>query len=277
MKIRKDFDAFMDDKTLEKMIIRSARSISSPSMIILAALALCCSSIIFAIMHKSMLSIVGSFHLSLFFVSATLAFLPLSIVIPIISCRYFRVRMDGEEQPLFDISMQKLRLIVLSCLYAAGVCAIQIGFVVFSAIWCGFESVPILGKIVYFFFSWVPAIITLVMGVFFLLSIFLLFSANARLSQDIEIEGSLDFFKNMAIKICTQRWIRRVKIMLCGCIPLGIFYIFSRSWGVQDLPITVEIGAFFVRTVVFSVLASPLFLFAVHMSVEADRFVGIES
>jgi hypothetical protein len=262
----------MDDRVLEKMVTRSCRQVKSPAALALASLVLFCAAFIWVIMKKLLFTVTGSFHLPLLIVILTIALVPISLVIAILSSRYLGARLQGEEHSLLDIAQVQIRPTAMVFVYACVLCGVEILFAVIAAIWCGIESIPALGAVVYFFFSWIPTLFTIVMGLVAAAHALTILSLGVHLSQMRTFDNSA--LGKIIVSIWTVKWITRLKVVLIGLIPLCLFCLFSSPWVLKTLPLPVELCATVVRTLVLSVFAAPFLLFAIHMAVEADRYVS---
>jgi hypothetical protein len=265
----------MDDRILEKMMTRAFRQVKSAPALALSALVLFCAAFLWVVMKQALFAITGSFHLPLLIVVVAMSLIPVSGVIVALSSRYLQVRLRGEERGFLDIFRMQIKPTAILFIYACGVCGVLVLLAVLAAVWCGIESIPALGAVVYFFFSWFPSFITILMGslaVFHVLTILFLGAHMARVGavEDVVLRQAI-------LRIWTLKWVTRLKIVFIGLIPLSVFCLFSSPWVLKSLPLSVELCATVVRTLVLSLLASPFFLFAVHMSVEADRYVSKDS
>jgi hypothetical protein len=227
---------------------------------------------IFWIVLRVLLGGLGSvFRIPMMIMTASFAMLPLAAVIIPLAAWSLSVRSGHESMPLHQIVLQKWKHATALFLYALGIaiCELLLGVVV--AVWCGIEAIPVFGGAIYLFFSWVPTIVTLFMGILLFLHCVILLSVGAMLAQVPSIEQQ-GLFSEIKTALCRD-WVIRFKLLFLGTIPTIIFYSATTIWTMKGLPRGIEFCSSIFRSAAFSALEAPLFLFLIHMAVEADRYI----
>lgn len=260
----------MDERVLERMITRAKRSITDSSTLPLAAGSIFLSAIFWIILRMLLGGIGGVFHLPLLIIAASFTLLPLSLVFVPLALSSLGARSGHEMLPFTETIKQQWKSSVALFLYAFAIAIVQLLLGVIVAVWCGIEAVPVLGTVVYLFFSWVPTVLTLLMGIAFVIHIILLLTLAPYLAENPSIE--LRKVASELRSILTREWLLRIKLLCIGIIPSAIFYSVCAVWTMKGLPQSIEFCASIFRVAAFSIIEAPLFMFLVHMAVEADRY-----
>ncbi len=260
----------MDERVLERMVARSGRTVQSSGAIALCASGVFLTAIFWIVLRVVLGGIGGVFHLPMVFLTASFALLPAVAVIPPIASWSLSARSGHESLPLHEAVHQRWKQSVALFLYALCVAVVELLLGVAVAVWCGIEAIPVFGGAVYLFFSWVPSIITLVMGIILFLHILVLFSVGTILAVTaVEQKG---LFSEILV-LLRREWVLRVKLLFIGSIPSVILYGATTIWTMKGLPTGIEFSASIFRAAAYSIFEAPLLLFWIHIAVEADRYI----
>ena len=213
----------------------------------------------------------GVFRIPLFFLTISFSSLPLSFFIVPLASWSLRARSGHTPLPLNEAIHQQWKHIIALFLFTLSCAVVELILGIAIALWCGLESIPVFGAALYLFFSWIPTVLTLLMGSWFFVYVMLLFPIGVALAQAESIENAgfwLELPRSLKIE-----WVIRLKLFFLGIIPSVIFYAASTTWTMKGLPQSVEFCASIFRMMAFSGIEAPLFLFLIHMTVEADRYV----
>jgi len=261
----------MDERVIERMVARSGQTMKNSSALALAGGSIFVTAIFWAVLRVLLGSVGGVFRLPLFFLTASFAILPTVLVFVPLAVWSLTIRSGHEGISLHEVIRERWKHSVALFLYALCVAVVELLFGVAVAVWCGIEALPVLGSAVYVFFSWIPTVITLVMGIVLFLHSIILFVAATTLAQTprLEQKGLLSEIS----MVLGHEWVLRLKFLILGVIPSLILYSATTMWTMKGLPQGVEFCASIFRAAAFSALEAPLFLFLIHMAVEADRYI----
>jgi hypothetical protein len=210
-------------------------------------------------------------HLPLMCISAAISLLPLSVLILPIASRYLQSRTGAEPFSVQEILQQRWKHVAALFALTIGLVVCEVALGILVGLWCGFESIPVVGTALYILTSWVPTLIMFFMLAGLILAGAALASTGAAVAQHPAIEQK-SFWVELSAHL-TNHWLSRIKLLLLGLIPLIVLYCVAIAWSMKGVPQSVEFCASFFRVGVFSLVGGPLFMFFVHMSVEADRYV----
>lgn len=261
----------MDERVFERMIARSGRTMRHSGALALAASTVFVSATFWIILRVVLGGFGGVFRLPMVFLTAAFSLLPLSLVIVPLAAWCLGLRSGHEMVSLNDAIYQRWKQAAALFLFALAVAFVELLLGVFIAVWCGVEAIPIFGSAVYLFFSWLPTVLTLLMGIILVLHVFVLLAAGTMLAQIPSIEQ-----KGLVAEIMghlAEEWLLRFKILAIGMLPIVVLYGAATTWTMRGLPQGIEFAASIFRAAAFSVFAAPLFLLVIHMAVEADRYV----
>ena len=261
----------MDERVLERMVARSVRTIKSPPALMLSGSIMFVSTLFWIVLHLLLGRVGGVFHMPIIFVISSFAILPIALVITSLAAWCLSVRSGHEALPLHEVMQQRWKHSLALFLYALGFAVGEVLLAVIVAIWCGIEAIPLFGSAVYIFFSWVPTLIIILMGALFCLHVLLLFVAATILAQAPILEQR-GLVSDMLAYI-RKEWFLRLKFLFVGFFPSVIYYSAITIWTMRGLPQGIEFCASIFRGIAFSAIEAPLFLFLIHMAVEADRYV----
>jgi hypothetical protein len=263
--------ALMDERVLERMIARSVRTIKSPPALMLCGSIMFVSTLFWIVLHLLLGRIGGVFHMPIVFVISSFAVLPIALIIPPLAAWCLSVRSGYEALPLNEVMQQRWKHSVALFLYALGFSVGEVLLGVIVALWCGIEAIPLFGSAVYIFFSWVPTLVIILMGVLLCLHILLLFVVGTILAQTpiLEQKGLVSDI----LAYVRKDWFLRLKFLSAGFFPSVIYYSAITIWTMKGLPQGIEFCASIFRGIAFSAIEAPLFLFLIHMAVEADRYI----
>ena len=261
----------MDERVLERMIARSGSAMKGSSALVLASGGVFLASIFWIVLRLLLGGIGGVFRAPLFFLTSSFSLLPLALVIVPIASWCLSARSGTATLPLNEVVYHRWKQAVGFFLYALFIAVVELLLGIAVALWCGLEAIPLFGAAVYLFFSWVPAIITLIMGILLVLHVFVLVAAAASLAQSPSIDQKQMWAELPGI--LRQEWSLRVKCVFVGALPSIILYFASSTWIMKGLPQTLEFCSSIFRMAAFSAIEAPLFLFLIHMAVEADRYI----
>ena len=261
----------MDERVLERMVARSVRTMKSSSALALAASSVLLTAIFWITLQAVFGGICGVFRLPMFFLTASCAILPIALVIVPLASWCLSIRSGHEALPLHEAIRQRWKHSVALFLYAFCVAVGELLMGVFVAVWCGIEAIPVFGGAVYLFLSWVPTVITLLMGCILFLHVIVLFVVGTILAQTPTLERK-GLLSEIFVLLCRE-WVIRGKLLFVGVVPSAILYGATTIWTMKGLPQGIEFSASIFRAAAFSVLEAPLFLFLIHMAVEADRYI----
>jgi len=257
----------MDERVIERMVVRSYRTVSHWSTLLAAAAILFLAALGWAAFRSCLMSTGGVVHIafvalalsvaSIFFAPmlAPLVRFSLSIRSGEESISFFRVMGEQYKQMLFLLSQSVV--IVLG----------QAILLLLILVWIGLETIPLFGWFVSVFSSWLPALLSGCSLLLFLAHVIVLFTARVPIAQQtiIDVKKPWELWPERFF----QDWLIRLKLVLLGLFPSIIFIVASLYW-----PIPYGDGfAVLFRALAFALLEAPLFLFAVHMAVETDRYV----
>jgi hypothetical protein len=261
----------MDERVLERMVSRSGTALRNGQALAFSFGGVLFTAIIWIVLRATLGGITGVFHLPILFVSICLASLPLACIIVPLSSWCMSVRSGHPSLPFHAILRQRWRESVALLLFALCCSVLELLLGVAAALWCGIEAIPVFGTGVYLLFSWIPAIITLLMGVTLACYAITLFSIGTILSRASYIETT-EFWAGLP-KILAEEWAIRIKLFVVSAIPSIILYFATTTWTMKGLPQSAEFCASLFRVIVFSGLEAPLFMFLIHMAVETDRYI----
>ncbi len=261
----------MDERVFERMVARSGRTMRSSAALAFAASSLFVSAIFWLILRVFLGGFTGVFRLPMLFLTAAFALLPVVLAMVPLAVWCLSMRFGHELMPFHEILQQRWKHSVALFFYALSVAIVELLLGVLIAVWCGIEAIPVFGSAVYLFFSWVPGILTLLMGGILALHILILLTVAAILAQTPAIER-----KGLFSEICgllVRDWALRLKLLILGMMPTIIFYLATPTWTMKGLPQGIEFAASIFRAAAFSVFEAPLLLFMIHIAVEADRYI----
>jgi hypothetical protein len=261
----------MDERLLERLITRSCTSVWHPGAFVLSFSSLVFSALIWATLRTLIAGIEGILRAPLFFLTASISLLPIALVIVPLATWYLGSRSGQTPFPFDETVRRRWKHSIALLLCAVGCVAVELVFGLCIAIWCGLEAIPLIGLPLYLVFSWIPTVLTLLMGLWFALACIIVLFIGASLAQTPSAE-TVEFWTQMPHALPIE-WLIRFKLMLIGIIPSAIWYVACISWTMVGLPSSVEFCASLLRMLVFAAIEAPLFLFLIHMTVEADRYV----
>jgi hypothetical protein len=261
----------MDERIFERTIERSARATPRSGMILFSSAGIFGSTLFWIILRAIFAQIGGVMRLPLLCICGSVSLLPLSLLVLPIASRYLRSRRDEPPLSMQAFFRQHWKHVTALFLLAIGVIIGEVALGVLAGLWCGFESIPVVGTALYILSSWVPTLLVFFMIAGVLASGTALASLGAAIAQNPYIEQK-SFWIELRAHI-RSHWLARTKLLMIGLIPLVVLYCIAISWTMKGVPQNVEFCASFFRVGVFSLAGGPLFMFFVHMSVEADRYV----
>lgn len=261
----------MDERVLERMVARSVRTVKSSGALALAAGSVFVTAIFWIVLRVLLGGIGGVFRLPMVFLTASVSLLPVILIIVPLSSWCLSVRSGHEPLLLHEGLHQRWKHSAALFLYGLFVAVCELFLGVFVAVWCGIEAIPVFGPAVYLFFSWVPTVVTLLMGVLLFLHLIVCLSAGPMLAQTPTIEQK-GLFATIPM-LLRRDWVQRIKFLIVGSIPTIVLYCATTIWTMKGLPQGVEFCASIFRAAAFSILEAPLLLFLIHMAVEADRYI----
>ncbi len=261
----------MDERVLERMVTRSYTTVRNIKALALSSVGIFVAVLIWLSLQPLFRPVESELHIAILFLTLSIG----SIVwAPMISTlvSLSLSRRSGEEEPsilaLFRSQYKQMGLLASQSLVIS---LLQLVIVLFIGLWKGIEAIPVIGTVLFVLFSWLPAIlsgVSLILFVFHLLSLF-----TARISL---AEGSVnpDLTKPWTHwpKEIFSDWAIRLKVVLLGLAPLLVFCIAAILWPIPMFEEVLASLTLIFRAASFSILASPLFLFAIHMAVESDRY-----
>ena len=262
----------MDERLLERLIGRSSNAIRHPCALGLAFAGLVLSALAWVILRTMLSGIGGLFRVPALLLTASFSVLPLAVVIVPIATWYLQTRAGHTHIPLDETLRHRWRHAVALFLCGLGCATFELVLGIAVAIWCGLEAVPVFGPTLYLFFSWIPTVITLLMGLFLALSWIVLLYVGTALAQTPTAEDK-EFWRQLPTTLPIE-WLIRLKLVLLGALPSIIWFWASTTWTMKGLPVSVEFCASLFRLLIFSAIEAPLFLFLIHMTVEADRYAS---
>jgi hypothetical protein len=261
----------MEERIFERTIERSATAIPHSGLVLFSSAGVFVATLVWTVLRAAVGQIGGVMHLPIVSICAAISLLPLSLLILPIASRFLHARTGEEIFSLQKFFHQHWKHLVALFFLAMGVAVGEVALGILVALWCGLESIPVVGTTLYIFSSWMPTLIIFFMVIGVLLAGAVLASLGAALAQNPSIEQ-----KSFWIEICAHlrhHWLARLKLLLLGVLPLTALYCVAIAWTMKGVPRSVELCASFFRVGVFSLVGGPLFMFFVHMSVEADRYV----
>lgn len=261
----------MDEKIFERTIQRSAIAVPHSGLILFSSAGVFITTLFWTVLRAIFGQIGGVMHIPLLSICAAISLLPLSLIILPIASRYLRARIGEEPLSMQNLFHQHWKHLVALFLLSIGVVVAEVGLGILVGLWCGLESIPVIGTALYILSSWMPTLIIFFMVVGVLLAGAALMSLGAALAQNPSIEQK-SFWIELVAHV-RNHWLARLKLLLIGLIPLIVLYCIAISWTMKGAPRSVEFCASFFRVGVFSLVGGPLFMFFVHMAVEADRYV----
>ena len=261
----------MEERIFERTIERSMTAVSQSGLVLISSTGVFIAMLFWIVLRSIFCQFVGVMRLPLACVCTSICFLPLSLLVLPIASRYLRSRMGKEPLKLQEFFHQHWKHIAALFLLAIGALVGEVALGVLVGLWYGFGSIPVVGTAFYILSSWVPAFLVSFMAVGVLSSGAALASLGAALAQNPAIEQKSFWSELFSHLRC--HWLARLKLLAIGLVPLILLYGIAASWTMKGMPRSVEFCASFFRVGVFSLAGGPLFMFFVHMSVEADRYV----
>ena len=261
----------MDEQIFERTIQRSTTAVPHSGLILFSAAGVFIATLFWTVLRAIFGQIGGVMHIPLLSICAAISLLPFSLIILPIASRYLRTRVGNEPLSMQALFHQHWKHLVALFLLSIGVVVAEVGLGILVGLWCGLESIPVVGTALYILSSWMPTLIMFFMVVGVFLEGALLLSLGASLAQNPSIEQK-SFWLELVAHM-RSHWFARLKLLLIGLIPLAVLYCVAISWTMKGAPRSVEFCASFFRVGVFSLVGGPLFMFFVHMAVEADRYV----
>jgi hypothetical protein len=261
----------MDERIFENTIERSSAAIPHSGLILLSSFGVFMTALFWIVLRAIFVQVGGVMRLPLLCVSAAVCLLPLSLLVLPVASRYLRSRAGKEPLSTQEFFQQHWKHVAALFLLAMSIIVGEVALGVLSGLWCGFESIPVVGTALYILSSWVPTLLVFFMAVGVLIATAGIASLGAALAQNPPIEQKSFWVELLSHMRC--HWLARLKLLLIGLIPLIALYFIAISWTMKGVPRNVEFCASFFRVGVFSLAGGPLFMFFVHMSVEADRYV----
>lgn len=261
----------MDERVLERIVARSLSTIKQSGMIALSIGGVFTATLFWVILRALFGKIEGVLHFPLLCMAASVTIVPLALIALPIASRYVHHRSNTTPPPLVEFFQHHWKSLLIIFGGALATVIIELALTVVVALWCGFESLPVVGTALYIISSWVPTLIILLMATTLTISSLLLVSLSAALAQTAFIEHKTIWF-DMTRRL-RQGWVCRVKLILLGTLPSALLFAVATSWTMKGAPQNVEFCASLFRVAAFSVVGAPLFIFFVHMAVESDRYV----
>lgn len=261
----------MEERIFERTIERSWSAIPGSGLMLLSSTGVFMATLFWIVLRAIFGQVEGVMRLPLFCICAAICLLPISLVLLPIASRYVRHRAGEEPLALQEFFRLHWKHAAALFLLATGVVVGEVALGILAGLWCGFESIPVVGTALYILSSWVPTILVFFMAVGVLLAGAALMSLGAALAQNPAIEQKAFWVELFSHLRC--HWFARLKLLIVGFIPLIVLYAVAISWTMKGVPRSVEFCASFFRVGIFSLAGGPLFMFFVHMAVEADRYV----
>jgi hypothetical protein len=261
----------MDERIFERTIQRSAEAVRDSGLVLFSSASVFVATLFWTVLRAIFGQIGGIMHVPLLSICATISLLPLSLAIVPIASRYLRARTGEEPLSMQDLLHQHWKHLVALLLLNIGAIVAEVGLGIIVGLWCGLESIPVIGTAIYILSSWMPTLLIffMVTGLFF--SGATLVSLGATLAQNPPIEQK-SFWAGLLLH-ARNHWLARLRLLFVGLIPLIVLFCVAISWTMKGVPRSVEFCASFFRVGVFSLVGGPLLMFFVHMAVEADRYV----
>lgn len=260
----------MDEKILEKMITRSFVSIENKRLLVLSAVSLFIAGIFWLCSRAAVGHITGPLHTPLLILSFSLTLFPLAPFICPLALFIMAAKKKEKSLTLSEASNVCWKPSLVLLLQGVALVVAEIVLAIISILWSFLDAVPIFGAIVHLFSSWIPSCISFVMLIlvlgFCMVSPFIgvSFIVSPLLTQGKGLKELLFSF--------SSNWLLRTKLYFLGYIPLLFFITFFTGWDFTAHVSYAEFCATVFRLAVFSIIASPCFLFLVHMAVETERY-----
>ena len=261
----------MEERIFERIVTRSTAAISQSGLVLLSSTGVFIATLFWIILRAIFFQVGGVMRLPLVCICAAFCLLPLSLLVLPIASRYLRSRTGKEPLTMQEFFRQHWKHIAALFLLAMGAVIGEVALGIVAGLWCGFESIPVVGTALYILSSWVPTFLVFFMAAGVLSAGAALASLGAALAQNPAIEQKAFWTELFSHLRC--HWLARLKLLVIGLIPLILLYGVAISWTMKGMPKSIEFCASFFRVSVFSLVGGPLFMFFVHMSVEADRYV----
>jgi len=258
----------MDERVIERMVGRSEASIRDLSALALASSGLFMAALCWTLVRRFIWPISSELELSGLFLTLSLGFF---FVSPLISplAAWCVVKKTGEEISFWNLLRQQSRQMLVLGSQALGLFLVEALLFFGVVLLYSLEALPVIGALFSLLFSWVPALLCAVSAALFVVYLFSCFAAYAQLALVPVMRFSRPW--NLFPAMLGQDWLIRTKLVLVALVPLVVFVFFVLISPIA--PSHTAVLPAIVRGAAFAVFGAPLLLFAVHMSVEADRYV----
>jgi hypothetical protein len=261
----------MDERVLERMVKRSYTTVRNIKALALSSVGIFVAVLIWLSLQPLFRPVESELHIALLFLTLSIGSIiwaPMISILVMISLS----RRSGEEEPsIFSLFRSQYKQMGFLASQSVLISLIQFVIVLFIGLWRGIEAIPIVGTALFVLLSWIPALLSGAALVLFILHLLTLFTARISL---IESSEELNLTKPWAHwpKESLSDWIIHLKLVLLGLGPMLLFCVAAALWPMPIFGGVLAAPTIIFRAAAFSILLSPLFLFAIHMAIESDRY-----
>jgi len=261
----------MDERVLERMVTRSFTTVRDLRALALSGLPIFIAALIWLFFQPLFRPVESELHISLIFLTLSVGSIFWAPAVSALVALTLSRRSGEEEPTLLSFFRSNYKQMGFLASQSIVVSLAQLVIVLFIGLWRGIEAIPIAGTALFVLFSWIPAFLSGCSLLLFALHILVLFTARISLDESQEMLNLTKPWAYWPREIFSD-WILRLKLVLLGLSPATLFCIAAFLWPTPVFWGALSIPTFIFKGLAFSVVVAPLFLFAVHMAVESDRY-----
>jgi len=261
----------MDERVLERMVTRSYNTVRNIKALAISSVGIFVAVLIWISLQPLFRPVESELHIALLSLALSIG----SIVwAPMVSTLVTLAlsRRSGEEEPsILSLFRSQYKQMGFLASQSVVVSLVEFVIVLFIGLWRGIEAIPLIGTALFVILSWIPALLSGVSVILFAVHLITLFTASISLIENPEKLNLTKPWMNWP-KESLSDWVIRLKVVFLGLGPMVAFCIVAALWPMPMFEGVLVAPTLIFRAAAFSVLLSPLFLFAIHMAVESDRY-----